>query len=170
MPTAPKLQPALYGGVFIGVLSALPFLNFCCCLWIITGGAIAVYLMQQNHAYPVSAADGALVGLLAGIVGAIVSALLSIPINMAIGPLVQRIIEGWVLNSPDIPQESKSMIENMMARNAGPSVIGTVAGMAVGMVFGALFGMLGGLLGVALFKKKDLPPPPPGTVEILPPA
>ena len=29
--------------------------------------------------------------------------------------------------------------------------------------------MLGGLLGVALFKKKDLPPPP-GTVEILPPA
>jgi hypothetical protein len=28
--------------------------------------------------------------------------------------------------------------------------------------------MLGGLLGVALFKKKDLPPPS-GTVEILPP-
>jgi hypothetical protein len=28
--------------------------------------------------------------------------------------------------------------------------------------------MLGGLLGVALFKKKDLPPPP-GTVEVLPP-
>ena len=32
----------------------------------------------------------------------------------------------------------------------------------------SIFGMLGGLLGVALFKKKDMPPPP-GTVEVLPP-
>jgi hypothetical protein len=28
--------------------------------------------------------------------------------------------------------------------------------------------MLGGLLGVAVFKK-DAPPPPPGTIEVLPP-
>jgi hypothetical protein len=37
-----------------------------------------------------------------------------------------------------------------------------------GVCIGAIFGMLGGLLGVALFKKKDLPPP--GTTEVLPPA
>ena len=85
-------------GALIGVLSALPivgWLNTCCCLWVVMGGAMAVWISQSNHPYPVTAADGALVGLLAGVVG--------------------------------------------------------------------------GLLGVALFKKKDLPPPPAGTVEILPP-
>ena len=34
------LQPALYGGLFIGVLSALPVVNIgnCCCLWFAGGG------------------------------------------------------------------------------------------------------------------------------------
>jgi hypothetical protein len=32
----------------------------------------------------------------------------------------------------------------------------------------SVFGMLGGLLGVAIFKT-SAPPPPPGTVEVLPP-
>jgi hypothetical protein len=169
MPQPPKLQPALFGGLFIGVLSALPLVNVCCCLWLVGGGIIAAYLMQQNHPDPITAADGALVGLLAGLFGGILGVLLSIPINMAMGPVVQEMIQGWVLNNPDLPSESRSMIENMMARGVGPSVIGTIFSMGVAMVAGAIFGMLGGLLGVALFKKKDMPPPP-GTVEILPPA
>ena len=70
-PAPLKLQPALFGGLFIGVLSALPIINIgnCCCLWVIGGGVLATYLMQQNHPYPISAADGALVGLLAGLIG-----------------------------------------------------------------------------------------------------
>jgi len=169
MPQAPKLQPAIYGGLFIGVLSALPFVNVCCCLWMIAGGAIAVYLMQQNHPYPVNAADGALVGLLAGIFGAIISGLLSIPINMAMGPVLQKAMQGWIMNNPEIPQESKSMLENMMARNAGFSAIGTIISVGIGMVVGAIFGLLGGLLGVAVFKKEGPPPPPPGTIDVYPP-
>jgi hypothetical protein len=43
----------------------------------------------------------------------------------------------------------------------------TIVGMMVTIVIDIVFGMIGGLLGVALFKKK---PPPPGTIEILPPA
>ena len=46
-----RLQPALLGGVFIGVLSALPFIsaaNCCCCLWVVAGGVLTVYLRQQN--------------------------------------------------------------------------------------------------------------------------
>jgi hypothetical protein len=35
-------------------------------------------------------------------------------------------------------------------------------------VIDVIFGLLGGLLGVAIFKKNT--PPPPGTVEVLPPA
>ncbi len=165
-PPPLKLQPALFGGLFIGVLSALPIINFanCCCLWVIGGGVLATYLMQQNHPYPIAAADGALVGLLAGLVGGLLSTLLSIPIEMMIGPFQRQFMERILSSNPDIPEETRRMLENMN--------VGAVA-IAFKLVFsvfiGAVFGMLGGLLGVALFKKKDLPPPP-GSVEVLPPA
>ncbi len=168
MPQAPKLQPALYGGLFIGVLSALPFVNIanCCCLWVIGGGALATYLMQQNHPYPIGAADGALVGLLAGLIGGMLGVIIAVPIEMAMGPMQQRLLQTWVLSNPDIPPQTREMFENMAARGVSPVMIAFRLMFAV--VVGAVFGMLGGLLGVALFKK-DAPPPPPGTVEVLPP-
>ena len=164
-PAPPKLQPALFGGLFIGVLSALPIINIgnCCCLWVIGGGVLATYLVQQNHPYPIAAADGALVGLLAGLMGGVLGTLLSIPVEMMMGPIQKQIMERVLSSSQDIPEETRRMLENM---NVGALAI------AFKLVFsvcvGAVFGMLGGLLGVALFKKKDLPPPA-GTVEVLPP-
>jgi hypothetical protein len=169
MPPAPqKLQPALYGGVFIGVLSALPLINLanCCCLWVIGGGVLATYLLQQNHPYPVNAADGALVGLLAGLFGGVIGVLLSIPLEMAMGPFQQRMIERLILSNPQVTPEMREAIENMASR--GVTAVMIVFRLMFGVVVGAIFGMLGGLLGVALFKKKDLPPP--GTTEVLPPA
>ena len=67
-----RLQPAFWGGLFIGVLSALPIVNVgncCCCLWVICGGALAAYLRQQNSPVQIEAAEGALVGLMAGAIG-----------------------------------------------------------------------------------------------------
>lgn len=62
-----KTQPALLGGVAIGVLSALPVINLanCCCAWILFGGGLAAYLMQQSYPHRVNVGDGALVGLMA---------------------------------------------------------------------------------------------------------
>jgi hypothetical protein len=165
----PRLQPAVYGGIFIGVLSALPLINLanCCCLWVIGGGVLATYLMQQNYPYAISAADGALVGLLAGVFGGILGALLSVPVEMAMGPLQQRWLERLILSNPDVPEETRTMIETMAQR--GQSAVMFGIRMVFGTVVGAIFGMLGGLLGVALFKKNVPPPPPPsGTVEVLP--
>ena len=93
--TASKTQPALLGGIFIGVLSALPVVNLgncCCCLWVVAGGALAVYLLQQNDPAPISTGDALHVGLLAGVVGAVVGSLVSIPMNLLTAPLLQ----GWV--------------------------------------------------------------------------
>jgi hypothetical protein len=165
-PAPLKLQPALFGGLFIGVLSALPIINFanCCCLWVIGGGLLATYLMQQNHPYPITAADGALVGLLAGCIGGLLGTLLSIPIQMMMGPFQRQILERVLSSNPDIPEETRRMLENM---NVGPVAI--VFKLVFSVFIGAVFGMLGGLLGVALFKKKDLPPPS-GSVDVLPPA
>ena len=63
---ASKLQPALLGGLFIGVLSALPIIsagNCFCCMWVIGGGVVAAYLLQQNQAAPIASADGAITGI-----------------------------------------------------------------------------------------------------------
>ena len=63
---AERLQPAFWGGLFIGVLSALPIVqvgNCCCCLWVVTGGVLAAYLRQQQSPYAIPASEGALVGL-----------------------------------------------------------------------------------------------------------
>jgi hypothetical protein len=165
-PAPLKLQPAVYGGLFIGVLSALPFINLanCCCLWVIGGGALAAYLMQQNHPHPIGAADGALVGLLAGLMGGAIGALLSIPIDMMMGPFQKQFMEGLMSRSQDMPEETRRMLENLNTGAAGAAMIGFK--LIFSVVIGAIFGMLGGLLGVALFKKKDLPPP--GSVEVLP--
>src|SRR5947208_17192184 len=108
----PKLQPALFGGLAMGVLSALPLVNLgncLCCMWVVGGGALAVYLMQQNHPYPVTSADGALVGLMAGALGGIIALLLSIPLMMAMGPLQHRIIER-IADNPHIPEQTRTML------------------------------------------------------------
>lgn len=154
----------------MGVLSALPFVsigNCVCCLWVICGGVLATYLMQQNYPYQVSAADGALVGLLAGIFGGIIGAIISVPIQMLMGPLQQQLFDRFVLSNPDLPSETRSIFENMMRREFSPALIAVQ--LVFGVVVGGIFAMLGGLLGVALFRKNAPPPPPPGTIDVVPP-
>jgi hypothetical protein len=167
-PAPPRLQAAIWGGVFIGVLSALPIVKLCCCLWVLCGGVLAAYLMQQNYPYAITAADGALVGLIAGVFGGVAATVISIPIDMMMAPFGRRLLE-WVVSNPDFPQETREFLENASAQ--GVTAFRIVANLFLSVIVGGVFAMLGGLLGVALFKKKDLPPPPPpGTVEILPPA
>jgi hypothetical protein len=167
-----RLQPALYGGLVIGVLSALPVVNLgncCCCLWVVAGGALAVYLRQQNTPYAVSSSEGLLTGLLAGLIGGVIAAAISIPLMMVMGPFQERMVETIMNSRSDIPQESRDMIERMIRRNAGFGAAAFVISLAWHVLTGAIFGMLGGLLGVAVFKKDLPPPPPPGGVEVLPP-
>jgi hypothetical protein len=154
--------------VFIGVLSALPLVNFgncCCCLWVICGGALAAYLRQQNSPTQIEAAEGALVGLMAGAVGGVIATILSIPFLLLVGPYQRQIMERVLANNPDVPAEAREAIQRF---GAGAGAAMTIVGMLITIVIDVVFGLIGGLLGIALFKKKT--PPPPGTIEVLPPA
>src|SRR5687768_5974073 len=107
-----KLQPALLAGIAIGVLSALPvvnIVNLCCCGWVVFGGALAAYLMQQNHAAPVTTGDGAIVGLLAGVIGAGVGSVLAVPISYALGPFQSQMLERILSGAQDMPPEVRSI-------------------------------------------------------------
>ena len=160
---ASKLQPALIGGVFIGVLSALPVIsigNLCCCLWIVGGGMVAAYLLQQNQSAPIDAGDGATVGILAGLAGAVVYLILSIPIGMLFGPMQAEMMRQIMQSAGDLPPEAKTAIESMQS-NAGFTIVGALMGFVFMVFVGAIFGALGGLLGALLFRKEGPPPPPP---------
>lgn len=161
-----RLQPALFGGLFIGVLSALPLVqagNCCCCLWVIAGGVLAAYLRQQNTPFAITSAEGALVGLMAGAFGGVLASLLSIPMQAITGPMQQRMMDWVVSNNPEFPADLRGMIEG--GPRGGAFLI---VSMLFSVVVYTVFGLLGGLLGTAVFRK-NAPPPPPGTVEVLPP-
>jgi hypothetical protein len=164
-----RLQPAFWGGLFIGVLSALPLINFgncCCCLWVLCGGALAAYLRNQNSPVQIEAAEGALVGLIAGAIGGVIASVLSIPFQMFVGDYSRQMMERILASNPDVPAETREAIERFSSGAGGVAM--RFVGMLVSVVIDVIFGMLGGLLGVAIFKKNS--PPPPGTVEVLPPA
>lgn len=156
-----KIQPALLGGVAIGVLSALPVINLanCCCAWVLFGGALAAYLMQQNHPVRVSAGDGALVGLMAGAIGAVVWFALSIPLQMVLGPLQAGMLERAMQNANDMPPEFRDFLEQLRGNGAILGVAWLVS-FVISLCIWSLFGMVGGVLG-ALYFAKDGPPPPP---------
>jgi hypothetical protein len=156
------IQAALLGGVFIGVLSALPVINLanCCCIWIMAGGALAAYI-DQAPGRTAGVARGALDGLLAGIVGTFVWLLASMAIDVVLAPLQERMLTA-VLEAPaEMPPQAREWLEEM--RTGGPFryVIGFMFQLFAGMIFG----MLGGLLGALFFWREGLPPaiggPPP---------
>jgi hypothetical protein len=168
-----RLQPAFWGGLFIGVLSALPIVqvgNCCCCLWIVTGGVLAAYLRQQQTPYAIQASEGALVGLMAGVLGGVLTVIISIPMHAITGPMQQRMMD-WVLSAnPDLPAEFRDAIQRASG-DAALNPLSLAFSLVYYLVVGMIFGMLGGLLGAAVFKKNAPPPPPPpqGTIEVLPP-
>src|SRR5512140_1955749 len=161
MPPPSKLQPALLGGVFMGVLSALPlvsYANACCCLWVLAGGLLSAWLLQQNYPYAITTGEGALVGLLAGFFGAIVTTI----IQAALAP-VQRDLDLLILGrlagiAGDIPPVVQDAIEQ---RRSGPalSIVSIIGGLIFMLLVGPVFSMLGGLLGAALFKRSRPAPP-----------
>src|SRR5919205_431635 len=80
-----KLKPALLGGLIVGLLSAIPFVNYCCCIWGIGGGLVAGLLYIKGSPVPVPTGDGAIVGALAGVVGAVIYLIIGLPIAFMFG-------------------------------------------------------------------------------------
>src|SRR5512141_54721 len=106
--TADRTQPALFGGLVMGVLSALPLVsagNWCCCLWVVSGGLVAAYILQQNQSAPITPGDGALVGLLAGLIGAVIDTVLSVPISFLTAPYERLLFERVMNNMGGVAPE-----------------------------------------------------------------
>jgi hypothetical protein len=154
----------------MGVLSALPFVsaaNLCCCLWVVGGGIVAAYVLQQNESASITPADGALVGLFAGLLGAVIQVLVSIPITFVVAPMERALLQRVIDMAGTMPEDMRQMVEQYS--RGGESIGFTIVARAVAFVFwlcvGAVFSTVGGLIGAAVFRKQM----PPGTIDITPP-
>ena len=186
-PMPNKVQPALIGGVALGVASAIPILNClncACCAIAIGGGFLAafLYLKDQPPTAEAPYGDGALLGLMAGVIGAVVATVVSIPFQLlqgAIGfkPDLSQLEE----QLGDLPPEAADFLRSMV-EGGGFSVMAILMAFFFYLVLFSIFAMIGAIIGVAVLHKQgggtapetsygvssspsSPPPPPPSLVS-----
>jgi hypothetical protein len=149
------IQAPLLGGLFIGILSALPVISWgnCCCLWIVSGGALAAYLDQQNDQRPTTIGRGAFNGFMAGIIGAFVWLVVSIGLDIVLAPIRERIAQELIRVARDMPPDARAALESIGAS----SPVGYAFNFFLLLCAGGIFSTLGGMLGATLFRN-DVPP------------
>jgi hypothetical protein len=146
----------------MGVLSALPIVsagNLCCCLWVVSGGVLAAYFLQQERPAPIGPADGAIVGLLAGVIGAVVQLLLSIPISLLVGPMERQLLQRITEANDSLPPSVRDILTG--ANGGGTGVFGMIVVRAIVFFFtlsvGAIVSTIGGVVGAAIFARDPRP-------------
>ena len=140
-----KLKPALLGGLIVGLLSAIPFINYCCCIWGIGGGGLAGLLYIRESPTRISPGDGATIGALAGVVGALIYLIIGVPIAYFFSAAAME--EAFARSGVQLPVTGFVLL--------------LLSGLLGGLVLLCL-SVIGGLISVPIFeKRKDEPPPPP---------
>lgn len=144
-----KLKPALIGGLVAGILSVIPIVATCGCLWAIGGGVLAGFLYIPKSPTPVKAGEGAILGALAGVVGAVIRIVIGIPLNYVM--------------AANMGLEEQLERMNMQVPVSGMMLI--ILGAVLGAIFAIALSTVGGLIAVPLFEKRKggppAPPPPP---------
>ena len=142
------MKAALIGGAVAGVLSIIPFVSSCCCLWAIGGGLLAVFLYLKKSPTPMQPGDGAMLGATAGVVAAAIYLIIGLPIVMMAGTaqFEQALGQAGV----QVPFSGTALL---------------LFGMLMGVVAQIAFAAIGGLIAVPIFGKSGgagtAPPPPP---------
>lgn len=156
------MQPALLGGLFIGVLSGLPVIsagNYCCCLWILGGGFVAAYVDSQRVPGNLPVSRGAADGFAAGVVGAVVWLLVAMSVNLLLAPIQDRLAAALMTRASTLPPSTRAFIQALGDDTTPLQYAGLfMVQLCVGSVVAAIGGMLG-----AMYFRKDVPPALGGT-------
>ena len=141
-----KMKPALLGGLIVGLLSAIPFINYCCCIWAIGGGLLAGMLYIRESPVPVPTGEGAIVGALAGVVGAVIYLIIGLPIAFFFGAA-----------------EMEAQLGRSGVHLPFSGTLLLIVGALIAAVCLLVLATLGGLLAIPIFEKRKPggPPPPP---------
>lgn len=164
-------MPALYGGIIMGVISAIPFLNFInclCCAGVMLGGFLAVYFYKNNltpEQPPLTSNDSMIVGVFAGLIGAVVGTVLGAFFFTLFGNITSEYLINTFKNMDiDVPPGTWEKAEEDARNGSMMQQIGL--GALFSIILDPLFGLLGGLIAYSVFKPKQQFPtqgmtPPP---------
>ena len=141
-----KMKPALLGGLITGILSVIPIVSSCCCIWAVLGGLLATFLYIRSSTVPVATGEGAVVGVLSGVVGSIIYLVIGLPLALLLGTGAQ--VEETLRRS------------NINVPLTGIALILVSACLVVILLL--IFSAIGGLIAVPIFGKRkgDVVPPP----------
>ena len=166
---AGKLMPALYGGIIMGVISGIPFLNFVncfCCAGVLFGGFMAVFFYKKDlpvEGLQLTSSDGVQLGALAGVFGAIVGSVITGGLLLSMGNVAGEAMYKMIIGIYDsagildkMPPEAVEQMERGIMEGGF-----SVGKFFLGLVVDVVFGLLGGLIGYAVFKPKATVVPPP---------
>lgn len=158
-----KLRPALLGGLFIGVVSAIPVINIIncfCCAGVIGGGILAVQLYNKSLGpLELQYSEGVIIGLMTGASGALISTIIESVIGQNIGEAVNRLLEAY----PDIPPELENIL--LQVQDTQGDLFFIILGLVFALIIYSVFAILGGIIGVSLFKKNKTNYTPPQIEE-----
>lgn len=151
-----KLSPALIGGAVIGIISAIPIINFIncfCCAGVIIGGIIAVRQYHKNlRGLELTSAEGVTIGLMAGASGALISTIITSMITGGIKHQIDKILE----YSSEMPPEVEDAL--LRIQEMGGELFFVIIGLVFSLIIYSIFGIIGGLIGVSIVKKKQIVP------------
>ncbi len=164
------LMPALYGGIIMAVIGAVPGLNLInclCCAGVMLGGFMAVFFYKKDlmpDMPTLTSSDGMQLGALAGVFGGIVGSLLSIVIMQLVGNVGGEMILGFMENfKENFPPEAWDQMEQGI-REGDVSAFNLI----IGFIIDVIFGLVGGLIGYTILKPKkemmNVQPPSQPTV------
>lgn len=140
-----RTKAALIGGAVAGILSAIPIVNNCCCLWAIGGGILAIFMYTKGTRAAMTPGDGAMLGVVAGGIAAAIYLVIGLPILVLFG--------------------AASMTSSMAQAGVDLPFSGIVLAIVIALILAVgVFGftVLGGVIGAAIFGKgAGTPPPPP---------
>ena len=141
-----KLKPALLGGLVTGILSVIPFVSTCCCVWAILGGMLACFLYIKSSAVPVATGEGAIIGILSGLFASLIYLIIGLPIALIFG--VAQMEEAIRRAGVEVPLTGVAL-----------ALLGAFT-VVVGLL---IFSTIGGLIGIPIFekRKRDVMSPPP---------
>ena len=160
--TEEKTKFILIGGLISGLTAVLPviaFINCFCCIGIISGGYISVWLHNKSGYPTLGLADGALMGLLAGIFAALFSTSFELLMIQIFGTSPNTAIMlnyfnqvAEKMNDPELNAQIQDL-ENMQMNNETTlfSIVSNVIFSA--MIYG-FFSLLGGMIRTAQDQNK----------------